>query len=58
MPKIESGERQDRLCEWAIEGLKHDQVTRFLDFCSSEGLEKTDFISYTQFIVLKKKFES
>ncbi len=58
MPKIESGERQNRLCEWAIEGLLYDQVSRFLDFCESEGFEKTDFISYTQFLVLKKKFES
>ena len=46
------------LYEWAEECLFSDQVGRFLDFCKYEGYEQTEILTYSEFLILKEKFES
>lgn len=57
---LELAEQKKPLYEWA-EGLNEGkgEVSRFLDFCKHEEIhEATDVITYSDFLVLKEKFEA
>ena len=51
-------DQQKSVLDWAYEGFKLDIVPRFLDFCKQEGKDQTEVISYTEYLVLKEKFEA
>ena len=58
---LELAEQKKPLYEWA-EGLNEGkgEVSRFLDFCKhdEEIHEATDVITYSEFLVLKERFEA
>ena len=46
------------LYEWAEERFFMDEGNRFLEFCKRErGLYGSELVSYTDFLILKEKFE-
>ena len=56
--KVELGDQQKSVYEWAEELLFSDDVPQFLGFCKQVFYEATDVISYTEFLTLKEKFEA
>jgi hypothetical protein len=56
--KVELGDQQKSVYEWAEESLFSDDVPQFLGFCKQAFYEATDVISYTEFLTLKEKFEA
>ena len=56
--KLELGDQQKQLYEWAEEQMFADDVPQFLGFCKQSFYEATDVISYTEFLTLKEKFEA
>ena len=56
----ELADQSKQLIEWA-EGTffeSQGQVSQFLKTCKDEGREPTEVVSYTEFLVLKEKFEA
>ena len=58
--KIEMGEQQKALYEWAEDTFfeNRGEVSRFLAFIKQEGREPLEVVSYTDFLVLKTKFDN
>lgn len=51
-------ERYKKLYEWSKEVFLFDQGSRFIQFCKDEGRELDEVVSYTDFLILKEKFEA
>jgi hypothetical protein len=56
--KIVNGDQQKSIYDWAEELLFSDDLPMFLNFCKQDMYEPTDIVSYTEFQVLKEKFEA
>jgi len=56
--KIVNGDQQKSIYDWAEELLFSDDLSMFLSFCKQDMYEPTDIVSYTEFRVLKEKFEA
>ena len=56
---IDLVDQKKPLYKWAEDVFfeNNGEVSRFLDFIKQEGKEPTEVLSYTDFLVLKAKFE-